>query len=311
MMWSHKCIFGLAVVVIFVGVFECRGQAAPQEVDPGDKYYQAQKWEEAARVYSALTSSDPSNARAWYRYGVSLQRQGKHKDAASAYEKAIDNGQGKPIAVYAMYNLAACYARLGEAAKSLAWLSRTVAANPIIASTFRSDTDFALLQSEPQFKELAATVEKIEKPCMFSEGYRQFDFWLGEWDVFVGGQRVGYNNVKSLQGGCIVEENWEGGLGENGQSFNFYNPVTKKWHQSYMSNRAGNWMMDGEYKDGALRFEGHIYSPKGDVLVRMTFFNLEPGKVRQTAETSSDGGKTWTNIWDAMYLPKKREGAQQ
>ena len=58
-----------------------------------------------------------------------------------------------------------------------------------------------------------------------------------------------------------------------GKSFNFYNPSTKKWHQSYMDNSGGNWMMDGELKDGVLRYEGAIYSPTGKVLVHMTFYN--------------------------------------
>jgi hypothetical protein len=123
--------------------------------------------------------------------------------------------------------------------------------------------------------------------------------------VYIKDRKVGYNNVKVLQQGCIIEENWEGARGGTGQSFNFYNPVTKRWHQSYMDSGGGNWMMDGEYRDGALRYEGHIYSPQGDTLVHMTFFNLEPGKVRQMAEVSSDGGKTWKNVWDSIYIKRK------
>ncbi len=72
-----------------------------------------------------------------------------------------------------------------------------------------------------------------------------------------------------------------------------------------MDSQGGNWMMDGEYKDNALKYEGAIYSPTGKVLVHMTFFNLGPDKVRQWAESSSDDGKTWTVVWDAMYVRKK------
>jgi tetratricopeptide (TPR) repeat protein len=281
---------------------------AAQTVSPAvaaaDALYQAQKWSEAATAYAAIAKGEPTNARAWFRSGVALHQLGKYSEAVASYQKAIDNGKGKPLLPFAMYNLAASYARMGEKAKALDWLGQVVSNNPAMASGIAIDPDFASIQSESQFKAYLSVVEKNQKPCMFTEGYRQFDFWVGEWDVFVSGQKAGYNNVKSLQNGCIIEENWEGGSGERGQSFNFFNPVTGKWHQSYMSNRAGNWMMDGEYKDGQLRFEGHIYSPQGDVLVHMTFFNLEPGKVRQTAETSSDGGKTWTNIWDGLYVRK-------
>lgn len=99
-------------------------------------------------------------------------------------------------------------------------------------------------------------------------GYRQFDFWVGEWKVVDGGnQQVGTNSVRLLEDGCIVEENWTSvPAGQTGKSFNFYNPTTRKWHQSSMDNQGGNWMMDGEYKDGALKYEGTIYSPRRTVL---------------------------------------------
>jgi hypothetical protein len=71
-----------------------------------------------------------------------------------------------------------------------------------------------------------------------------------------------------------------------------------------MDNDGSNWMMDGEYKDGALKYEGIIYSPGQKVLVHMTFFNLGTDKVRQWAETSTDEGKTWTTVWDGLYVRK-------
>jgi len=142
--------------------------------------------------------------------------------------------------------------------------------------------------------------------CMNTPEYRQFDFWVGDWEVFnPSGRLVGTNRVLLLQDGCIVEENWASARGGTGQSFNFYNPVTKRWHQSYMDNDGENWMMDGEYREGALRFEGFIYSPNSKTRVRMTFTSLGPDKVRQTAETTADDGKTWTPVWDGLYVRKK------
>jgi hypothetical protein len=307
----------LKVVVLILCVactLPVRAQvAAPKAVEvEANALFEARKWGEAEKAYESVTKADPSNARAWFRLGVALHGQGKFAQAVTSYEKAIENGKGKPVAALATYNIAAAYAKSGEREKALEWLGRVVASNPGVAGQFTSDSDFASLQSEPRYRELALSVEKILKPCLNTEGYRQFDFWLGEWDVFAGSQKVGYNNVKTLQQGCVVEENWEaaGGRG-TGQSFNFYNPVTRRWHQSYMGSGGDNWMMDGEYKDGALRYEGHIYTPGSDTLVHMTFFNMEPGKVRQFAETSNDGGKTWTTTWDAIYVRRKSEGGSK
>jgi tetratricopeptide (TPR) repeat protein len=234
----------------------------------------------------------------------------KFTDAAAAFEKANETGKGTRVGRLALYNVAASYARAGDREKALVGLERMIKLNPLFAVGIASDSDFESLRAEPRYKELALAVEKAQKPCMFSDGYREFDFWVGEWDVFVQNQKVGTSNVKVLQQGCIIEENWATPA-QTAQSFNFYNPVTKKWHQSYMDSNGGNWMMDGEYKDGALRYEGFIYSPQGRTPVHMTFYNLGPDKVRQTAETSTDGGKTWTQGWDGLYVRRKVEAGSK
>ena len=292
---------GFAVLILVIASSICWAQAASVANEAADHLYQAQMWSEAAQAYAAIAKADPADARAWYRLGVSVQQQGKYLDAIQFYQRAIEHAKGKPIAAFATYNVAASYARAGEKDKALDWLDRLVSSNPNFAGQFPTDPDFASIQSETRFKELAAVVAKTQQPCLYEPGYRQFDFWLGEWDVYIAGQKVGTSNIKSLQSGCIIEENWAGGFGETGQSFNFYNPITKKWHESYMGNRGGNWMMDGEYTDGAMRYQGHMYTPKGDALVHTTLFNLGPDKVRHVSETSTDGGKTWTKVWDALY----------
>jgi hypothetical protein len=231
----------------------------------------------------------------------------KFTDAVAAFEKARELGKGTRVARLSMYNITASYARAGEKEKSLDSLARMIAINPLFGIGIASDSDFDSLKAEPRFKEFAMSVEKAQKPCLFDAGYRQFDFWIGEWDVYVQDRKVGTSDTKVLQQGCIIEENWATPL-QTAQSFNFYNPVTRKWHQSYMDSNGGNYMMDGEYKDGALRFEGFIYSPQGQIPVHMTFYNLGPDKMRQTSETSSDGGKTWVQGWDGLYIRRKGGG---
>lgn len=63
--------------------------------------------------------------------------------------------------------------------------------------------------------------------------------------------------------------------------------------------------LSGEYKDGATRYEGEIHTPRGKTLTRVTFFNLSPGRVRHTQDDSNDGGKTWANVWDSVYVRKR------
>jgi hypothetical protein len=40
--------------------------------------------------------------------------------------------------------------------------------------------------------------------------FHQFDFWLGEWEVFnKQGIKVGENEIIRLQEGCVLQENWK------------------------------------------------------------------------------------------------------
>ena len=57
---------------------------------------------------------------------------------------------------------------------------------------------------------------------------------------------------------------------------------------------------------GVMRFTARSKGPKGEpILQKLAFFNLEPGKVRQFAETSNDDGKSWTVAYDLIYLKRK------
>jgi tetratricopeptide (TPR) repeat protein len=300
----------MALCALSSGVLAQQTQPAAKSpaMQAADSLFQGKKWAEAARSYEEVTKAEPANAEAWFNYGMSLYSMDKFAEAAAVFTKANEAGKGTRIGRLSLYNIAASYARAGEKEKALDSLSRMVATNPLFGIGIATDADFESLRAEPRFKEAALTVEKAQKPCMFEAGYRQFDFFMGDWDVFVQGRKVGESHTKVLQQGCIIEENWVTPI-QTGQSFNFYNPVTKKWHQSYMDSNGGNYMMDGEYKDGALRYEGFIYSPQGQIPVRMTFYNLEPGKLRQTSETSSDGGKTWVQGWDGLYVRQKSAAA--
>ena len=49
-----------------------------------------------------------------------------------------------------------------------------------------------------------------EPPCGSAE-HRQFDFWVGEWDVFATGtsKQVATSRIEKLHGGCTIRENWD------------------------------------------------------------------------------------------------------
>jgi hypothetical protein len=98
----------------------------------------------------------------------------------------------------------------------------------------------------------------------------------------------------------VILESWTGARGMTGSSVNAYNPVTKRWHQTWADSAGTLLTLDGEWRDGAMRLEGDMASPGGRQRSRITWTPLEDGRVRQTWENSVDG-RTWRKAFEGVY----------
>ena len=144
------------------------------------------------------------------------------------------------------------------------------------------------------------------KPCSAPE-HRQFDFWLGDWQVSdPSGKPVGENRIVALHGGCVLSENWSGAGGYTGSSLNAYDNDRKLWHQTWMDSGGGVLQIDGKFADGRMTLAGDAPGEKPGEIVRnrITWTPLPDGRVRQLWESSTDGGKTWTTAFDGLYKRK-------
>ncbi|HKP87000.1 MAG TPA: tetratricopeptide repeat protein [Blastocatellia bacterium] len=290
-----------SILILFLA-----SQSAPAQTpttEEADALFKAQKWPEAAKAYEAIAKAESQNGRAWFRLGAALHAMGNFERAVWSYQRAVEIG-GNPIA---MYNLACSYARLNDKDKAFEWLNKSIQAGFNQVGQLSSDNDLAGLRDDSRFKEVSASAEKMNRPCQFLPEHKQFDFWVGDWDVQTAqGQPVGTNTIQRIEDGCIVLENWTGLQGGTGKSMNFYNAGTGKWRQVWVSSTGGVTEYQGEYKDGAMRYEGDTFSRAGKrVMLRLTFFNQGADRVRQFSEQSTDGGKTWTTQYDFIYVRKK------
>jgi hypothetical protein len=139
-------------------------------------------------------------------------------------------------------------------------------------------------------------------PC--AEGpFREFDFWVGEWDVRgPQGKTAGVNTITNEENGCVLVEHWRGAGGTTGQSYNYYDPEAKRWNQLWVG--FGLLLhMKGGMSEGSMRMEGPAqYLGQNRVtILRGIWTPLPDGRVRQQFEESADGGKTWTNWFDGYY----------
>lgn len=151
-------------------------------------------------------------------------------------------------------------------------------------------------------------------PCNADPIYRQFDFWIGEWEAFrTNGIKAGDSKIELILDSCIILENWKSanpfkGLYYSGKSFNTYNSTTKQWQQTWVDNVGGSIeYLEGHYEDNKMIFKTKPFPFNKDTIaiLRLTFFNLGAGKVRQFSEISKDNEKTWSTQYDLEYRRKK------
>lgn len=148
----------------------------------------------------------------------------------------------------------------------------------------------------------ASNATQQEAPCS-SDEFRQFDFWIGEWDVTAGDRSAGRNRISSILGGCVLLEEYTGtNGGYEGKSFNTYDPNAGEWHQSWVDNQGLLLQLRGGLEDGRMVLSGKRIGPEGTpVIDRITWTPTEDGTVQQTWQVSGDDGETWNTAFDGTY----------
>lgn len=137
------------------------------------------------------------------------------------------------------------------------------------------------------------------------ENSHQFDFWIGDWEVYAEGELAGFNSIQPILDGCVLLESWSGSKGSQGSSFNFFNPTTGQWQQFWVWKNGTTLELSGSYSENKMVLEGISKSKNGeDILNRITWYKNEDGTVRQYWETSTDRGKKWKTAFDGLYRKK-------
>ena len=132
--------------------------------------------------------------------------------------------------------------------------------------------------------------------------YRQFDFWLGKWDIVENEAPAGTNIIRKALDGCAVMESYAF-QGFVGRSLNSYDAATRQWHQHWVDHVGTVLSLVGGIRNGSMVLEGVRPLPSGNNTVdRVTWSRLGPGAVRQLWVFSTDFGQTFPNVqFDGFY----------
>ena len=269
--------------------------------------YESKDWAKSSALYEKLAQAHPEIPRLWFRLGASIQELGQLDRALDVYQKALAAGAPPP---YVEFSIASVYAQKKESDKAFEHLQKALAAGYNKPDELSTDLHLASLRSDARFAKLVEQANHNLKPCAYTSENRQFDFWLGEWNVETtqGGVPSGQSKIELILADCVVLENWQSnGNPYSGKSYNIYNAALKRWEQFWVDNAGGNIFFYGGLKDGVMDYyTDELPQPDGTKLKRhLQFFPLGPDKVRQFSQGSTDGGKTWTVEYDFTYIRKK------
>ena len=282
--------------------------ALPQDIDEisqkANDAYVAQDWQKATALYAQITETQETNGQAWYRLGMSQKSIGKLDEAKKSMASAAANGVP---ANYTNFEIAKIEALNGNMDESVHLLEQLAAGGFSNLQALEGATEFAALTGNDRYKAALAQVRRNAQPCE-EGGYRDFDFWLGHWDVTdQSGTPQGANRITREESGCVLVEKWTSVQGGSGMSMNYYDAGTNTWWQHWVS--SGLLIdIEGGVKDGAMHLLGTAYYMTNGNRnpFRGTWTPLPDGRVRQFFEQSTDGGETW-NVWFDGYYAKQSD----
>ncbi len=131
-------------------------------------------------------------------------------------------------------------------------------------------------------------------PCSLPED-RQFDFWLGEWNLTEittrGDVFQGTNNITRDASGCVLEEDYRSG--GQGRSVSLYSRIDGRWHQTYIDSMGNRLVLIGSFDGGRMLLNAGA--------TRSFWQPVDGSTVRFVQEQSRDGGQTWTPFFDSRY----------
>ncbi len=301
---SRAAALAVVVAAIIATAAVC---AAQTSVDDANRLYQAQQFAQAAQAFEVVVKSDPGNAKAWYRLGISLMQSGNAPAAQAPLEKALALGF---IPQYTLYALAEQQAQTGHAQNAVDYLRKSFAYGALPPKVLEGDDALKPIQTRPDYLALLQQSKDKYEPCAHDQKFHAFDFWAGDWTVrnAVTGA-AGKSHVERILDGCVIFENWTDGYGYQGKSFSFYDPVSGRWTQHWVDEFAGFRDWSGQVQGASMIFTTSTNAgTQKEQRMRMTYTPLSGGGMRQLIEVSTDAGKTWQTSFDGYYTRARSLG---
>ena len=187
----------------------------------------------------------------------------------------------------AWFGLARAQAQLGAHDEAIEALMGFARSGAVASLQVARTPELAPLREHERFAEVLHAL----RPCR-SEEHRQFDFWLGDWEVHNRATPQSpptHNRISVREGDCVVPEEYDTPAGYTGVSLSFYDAGRKRWHQTWMDNQGAPILHSGGLVDGKMIL---IDDPKATRQNRPTWTSTSSATTPPRASTSDCA--SWT-----------------
>ena len=295
------------VVLLSLVTISKASAQTPQQAAASDAFNK-RDWAATAEAYAALVKSDTTLGPPYVRLAIALTELGRYAEARQQLVVAARRGVAPQQIAFRRALIAAGENRLDSAFAELKRATDAgMAGVPIPGDSLSS---MPKLKRDPRFPAFLTDLDRNARPCMYDDKFKEFDFWLGTWDLRPRGQVGGpasRNVITKIESGCVVLESYSTPGPYTGQSFNIFDRTRQKWFQYWVDNSGGLHEYSGNFIDGAMRYEGSMPGgPRtgGRTTFRVTFYPMPPDSMRQHGEALQPDG-TWITSYDLIYTRVK------
>ena len=282
--------------------------AHAQSCPEGSAAYQNGEYNLALQEFSFCLEKLPQDSSILFMNGITLLKLEQYEKAIPFLKKSIARDY-QPIR-NTQFAIGLSLAAIGDNDESLKYLKASVESG--FAGFLQLDSSqFDHLQKDTVFISIKNEAYKNGFPCLKDENNNSFDFWLGEWEVFVNETKTAESSITKAKGGCAVHEDYVVLSGVYaGQSISYYDPTEKRWHQ-YWVGSAGDkskyYETEGYESEANLQFLTKTQRPNGsESWTKMSYVQENENTVLQTLVFSTDEGKTWTPSFTGTYKRKTK-----
>ena len=276
-------------------------QAPTPVADPAELAFEQRRWEDAITEYREILAAYPEDRLSLLRIAQAQRELGRHDEALATLETArTANAPEAMIDFERARNLAL----LGRDDDALAALDAADHSGLRALALVEQASEFNPYRERSRFQRVYRNIRARVYPCEGLAEADDFDFWVGRWEVRLpDGTLIGTNTIGKRDGGCSIQERWEGAGGSSGTSVSFYLPSRGEWRQVWTGSGGTFFDITGRAENGTMHMEGQIEYVETNRVVafRGTWTQSEDGRVRQRLEEFDLAAQAWVVWFDGFY----------